>query len=363
MFKILIVEDDRFISTILSFFIKSLGHQSVERCRTGAEALEACQKIKPDVVLMDIHLDGDMDGISTAEKIQREHEVPVIYISGDTSTEIVERAIVTNSYGYLVKPIQKRELGITIDLAYYKHKVDMEQKKREQVFRQFISAAAIPIVIVSDGRIKYLNMNALKLLHSHYIEDMMGLPFLDFITDKHKDEMKKLLEQTPNPSTEINTFKSSIKAFHGKEIDVAVSSSWIKFNEADALQLILFDIADEIKALYELNRYKQIFKDGFKPYVEINPNFEIIDYNEPFKKLLSYPTEIMGKHLRVLTPSLNIDTQLIAERVKNIETTEYETHFNTAAQMLKCKIYVFRNKELEIDKIIISVLETIHYFM
>ena len=353
MFKILIVEDDRFISTILAFFIKSLGHESVERCRTGAEALEACRKNKPDIVLMDIHLDGEMDGISTAEKIQREFEVPVIYISGDTSSEIVERAIVTNSYGYLVKPIQKHELGITVDLAYYKHKVDMEQKKREQGFRQFISDAAAPIVIVSEGRIRYLNLYALNLFHSHYIEDIIGLPFMDFTSENHKETMKNLLEQTPKPGTSINLFKSSINGLHGKDIDVMVSCSWIKFNDADALQLVLFDIADEVKAISELNLCKKILKDRQKPYFEMNALFEMSDYNEAFKNLIDTKTEIKGCSLFNLLSSANIDKDFIIEKINNKDITEFELEMNISSTNTKSKVYIFRNKDFEAEKIFV----------
>ena len=63
---------------------------------------------------MDIHLEGEMDGIQAAEKIQRELEIPVIFISSDTSSSVVERAIISNSYGYLVKPVQRKELEISI---------------------------------------------------------------------------------------------------------------------------------------------------------------------------------------------------------------------------------------------------------
>ena len=360
MFKILIVEDDRFISTILAFFLKNLGHQSIERCRSGEEALEVCKNNRPEVVLMDIHLEGDMDGISTAEKIQREFEIPVIYISGDTSSEIVERAIITNSYGYLVKPIQKRELGITIDLAYYKHKVDMERKRREQAFRQFISGAAIPIVIVSDGRIRYLNINALHLFHSHYIEDIMGLPFIDFTSDSEKETIKNILSQPPNSGSSIGLIKSSIIGAHGKEIDVAICGSWIKFNDTDALQLVLFDIADEKKALSELNLFKKILKEGMAPYVEMNSFFEITDYNDAFQSIISPAIEMKGSSLFNLKPFINIEDGVMADHVKNKEISNFDLDMNTSYLNLKCRAYIFRNKEFETDKIIISILETIY---
>ena len=243
MLKILVVEDDKFISAIFSFFIKDLGHTLMGRCQSGAAALEMCEKDRPDVVLMDIHLEGEMDGIQTAERLQRDYEVPVIFISSDTSSNIVERAIIANSYGYLVKPVQKKELGITIDLAYFKHKVTLDQKRREQSFRQFISDAPIPMVIVTNKRIQYLNMNALDLFHSHYIEDIIGLPFSNFVGADSIADFNRIFDEPPVIGKKIERFDAVFKDVHGKEIDVVINGSWIRFNNNDAIHLILSDIS------------------------------------------------------------------------------------------------------------------------
>ena len=78
MRKVLIVEDDKFLAAIFALFIKDMGFEVVGRCRSGVEAVELCNSLEPNVVLMDIHLEGEMDGIQAAEKIQRELEIPVI---------------------------------------------------------------------------------------------------------------------------------------------------------------------------------------------------------------------------------------------------------------------------------------------
>ena len=360
MFKILLVEDDKFIATILSFFIKNIGHQLVERCSSGKEALELCKKHNPDIVLMDIHLEGDMDGIQTAERIQRDNEIPVIFISSDTSENVVERAIVTNSYGYLIKPIQKRELAITIDLAYYKHKSAMDQKRREQGYRQFISGAAAPIIIISDGNIRYLNMNALDLLHSHYIEDIMGLPFLNFVNEIEKKDFQKIFDMKPQPGLSIPRFRASIKGLHGKNIDVAVCGSWITFNNSDALQLIMFDVTEEKKTLADLNLYGKILKDGMGAYFEMNNVFEITDYNETFQNLVSSAIEIKGNSLFNLKPFLEIDNGILADNIKNKDITEFDLELKTTFLKMNCRAYIFRDKESNVEKVVVSALEIIY---
>ncbi|MDR2927086.1 MAG: response regulator [Cytophagaceae bacterium] len=359
MLKILIVEDDKFISTILSFFAKSLGYELVGNTNTGLEALELTQKYAPDVVLMDIHLDGEIDGIQTAERIQLDFEIPVIFVSSDTSTGIVERAIVTNSYGYLVKPIQKGELGITIDLAYYKHKVAMNHKRREQSFRQFISDAAIPIVIVEGGCIRYLNRNALDIFHSHYIEDIMGLPFLNFASEGSKNMFTCVLEGAPNPGTAIPKFKAAIRGLHGADLDVLVSGSWIKFNNCDALQLVMTDITEEIKAQNAAALYCEIVKNGQGAYLELNPLFEIIDCNSAFCNLISSTIEIKGKSLFNIHPFIEADSNTMAQCIKDKNIKDFDIELRTSFLIIKCRAYIFRDIVGNAEKIGIVVLDTV----
>jgi two-component system, response regulator PdtaR len=295
MLKILVVEDDKFISAIISFFIKDLGHQLVGRCQTGTEALEVCKAEQPDVVLMDIHLEGEIDGIQTAEKMQRDFDLPVIFISSDTSTNVVERAIIANSYGYLVKPVQKKELGITIDLAYYKHKVDCDQKRREKSFRQFLADAPIPVVILQNERIQYLNMNALDLFHTHYIEDIIGLPFIDFVPADLRDSFQQALEEQASDKKKQVKFETMVTGLHGEPLDVLVKASSVQFNGKKALQLILADQTEEKVIRKSYCKIRQILQLSDDPVIMLNEEFVVTAANASFSSLLHGADTIIGK--------------------------------------------------------------------
>ncbi len=122
--KILIVEDDKMLCTIFEMFIKELGHDLLGISQQGKEAIGICNVERPDIILMDIHLDGDMDGIETAKKVQESFDIPIIFISSDIEEQTVQNAIHTNTYGFLVKPVYKTTLGIAIEFAYSKHRFD-----------------------------------------------------------------------------------------------------------------------------------------------------------------------------------------------------------------------------------------------
>ncbi len=128
--KILIVEDDKMLCTIFEMFIKQLGYDLVGISQTGAEALQICEINPPDVILMDIHLTGEMDGIETAKIIYERFDIPVIFVTSDIEEETIHSAIYNNTYGFLMKPIYKSSLGVSIEFAYSKHKFDREQNKK-----------------------------------------------------------------------------------------------------------------------------------------------------------------------------------------------------------------------------------------
>jgi len=119
--KILIVEDDKMLCTIFEMFLKEIGHEITDIARTGEDAIASCKKKRPDVVLMDIHLAGEMNGIKTANEIGKLFDVPIVYVTGDTDYETVGESVSEYTYGYMVKPIYKKTLEITLEFAYKKH--------------------------------------------------------------------------------------------------------------------------------------------------------------------------------------------------------------------------------------------------
>ena len=278
MRKILIVEDDRFITTILAMFLRELGHELVGKCETGIEAVELCKKVKPDVVLMDIHLEGELDGIQTTEKLKTDFDIPVIYVSSDTSSYIIERAIVTNSYGFLVKPVNKQELGISIDLAYYKHKVDVEQKERERGYRQFISSSPVPIVIVNEGKIQYLNKLALEVVFkTHYIEDVLLQPFMNFVANDDRDVIKRLFDDFEKSGSCFKCQTIRLQDVHGRFTVVEIDGSGVNFNNKSSIQIIIRDISDDMYIRELMEGYHAALIKAGVHFIVTKPDLTVVE--------------------------------------------------------------------------------------
>ena len=154
----MIVEDEVAVGNVVRKQLNRKGFDVLEVVSTGEAAIQAVREEHPDVVLMDIHLEGEMDGIVAAKKVQGEFDVPVIYLTGDAMDETVEEAREAQAYGYLLKPINDRELVTTIEIALYKH--DMERKLKESEIRYRTLTQAMPQKVWTadgDGKATFFN--------------------------------------------------------------------------------------------------------------------------------------------------------------------------------------------------------------
>ena len=121
---ILIVEDEQIVAADLEYTLQSLGYTVVGVAVSGEEALEKIQTRQPDLILMDIKLKGESDGITTAEQIRLQWRLPVVYMTAYADEETLDRARVTEPFGYLLKPFEEHQLRPTIEMALYKHRME-----------------------------------------------------------------------------------------------------------------------------------------------------------------------------------------------------------------------------------------------
>jgi PAS domain S-box-containing protein len=130
--KILIVEDEVITAMDIKNMLKNFGFDVVGVASTGKDAINKAEKFKPDLIIMDISLKGDMDGIEAAEEIKTLYNIPVVYMSAFTDINTFERIKFTNPYGFVNKPVSSELLLISIETAIYKHNLDKELAKSKQ---------------------------------------------------------------------------------------------------------------------------------------------------------------------------------------------------------------------------------------
>ncbi|NQU66277.1 MAG: response regulator [SAR324 cluster bacterium] len=134
--RILIVEDEAIIAMELESQLQSLGYKVTSVVDTGEKAIKKAEIDKPDLMLMDIRLKGEMDGIDVAKIIRNRFGIPVIFSTAYLDQERIERAKIAMPFGYVLKPIQERDLKVTLEMALYVAKVETERKKEEKTFQE-----------------------------------------------------------------------------------------------------------------------------------------------------------------------------------------------------------------------------------
>ena len=174
--KVLIVEDEGIVARETEYRLKDLGYNVCGLAASGAEALKKAERDLPDVVLMDIMLKGEMDGIETAGQIKTKHNIPVVYVTAHADETTLQRAKRTEPMGYLLKPFNERELHAAIEIALYKHKMDNTLKDREQLLGTTLKSIGDAVIVTDTaGAVTFMNPAA-ELLTRWKMKEATGKP-------------------------------------------------------------------------------------------------------------------------------------------------------------------------------------------
>jgi len=176
--KVLIVEDENIIAIDIKASLQKLGCKVTAIVSSGEKAIQHVEFEKPDIILMDISLGGELDGIQATEIIFQKHNIPVIYLTALTDDETLKRARVTEPFGYLLKPFDERGLHTSIKMALYKHKVETELKMRtKELEEEKIKTDKLLHNIFPSEIVKELKQNG-SVNPRHY--KMITILFTDF---------------------------------------------------------------------------------------------------------------------------------------------------------------------------------------
>jgi len=180
MANILVVEDDLSVSMMIASMLKRLQHNVTGIAVSGEETFENLLKVKPDLILMDIMLKGDMDGIDTAAIIKTEHRIPFIYLTALSNDVSLQRAKETEPYGFLLKPFDIKDLKASIEIAL--HKIESEKKLRESELWLRATLESIGDGVIAtdkEGNVKFINSMAEKIT-GFTVKNVIGKPLSDF---------------------------------------------------------------------------------------------------------------------------------------------------------------------------------------
>lgn len=184
--KVLVVEDEGIIAMDIRRQLEDFGYQVVATAFSGGQAITLAEQHKPDLVLMDIVLKGDMDGINAAHAISDSLHIPVIFLTAYSDPATLRRAQSTGAYGYLIKPFRPDELHASIEVALYKHQLEQKLKDSEQWFAKTLHCISDAVIATDiEGKIRFMNPVA---------ESAMGQS-LEQAIDTHIEQLMTLLNE------------------------------------------------------------------------------------------------------------------------------------------------------------------------
>jgi DNA-binding LytR/AlgR family response regulator len=177
--NVLVVEDESIVSKDIQHSLKKLGYNVVGAASTGERAFELAQSEKPDIILMDIMLKGDMNGIETASKVKEELQIPVIYLTAYADESTLEKAKVTEPYGYIIKPFKEVDLHTSIEMALYKFSKEKEVLKARDLFYSIIENKDSKDFIFVKSKSRLVKIKTADIYFVEALKDYVVINTLD----------------------------------------------------------------------------------------------------------------------------------------------------------------------------------------
>lgn len=235
--KILVVEDESIVALDIKFRLNSLGYRVLAIVSNGDDCMKMIEQERPDLILMDIIIKGDHDGIYFAGLIRQKYNIPVVYLTAHSDGATIERAKKTSPYGFIIKPFELKELRSTIEIALYKYQSELKILESEAKYRTLFETAMDAVIVTDqDGKIKSFNNKAVALF-GYDESELKGTTFLSLLHDKWPS-YDKLFEN----SEDRQTVESRAIRKDGTTIFIEYSYSRWTLNEAKRITFIVRDI-------------------------------------------------------------------------------------------------------------------------
>ena len=224
--RILIVEDEAIVALDIRRQLAELGYEPAAHTMRGEDAVELAEQLRPDLVLMDIQLPGEMDGIATAQEIRERFSIPVVFLTAFAGGETLKRARLAEPYGYIIKPFEDRELRTVIEMALYKHHAERELRESHAVLKAVIHGAMDGFYFI-DPQGHFLDVNeAYCQMTGHSREELLQMSLCDLAVDETLEDItRRLAEGVQNG---FKRFERRLRCKDGRVIYVEVSPSFIR---------------------------------------------------------------------------------------------------------------------------------------
>jgi PAS domain S-box-containing protein len=298
--QIMVVEDESIVAEDIKRSLQTMGYEVPVVLSSGEEAIEKAEQIKPDLVVMDIVLRGKKNGIDAAGQIRAMLNIPVIYLTAYADEKILERAKITEPFGYIIKPFEDRELHSVIEMALYKH--GMEKKLREsQDWLSTVLNSIVDAVVATDANGCVMFMNPVAESLTGWKQEEAEGKVLEKIfkivkeetEEKVDDPVKKVLSEGKVVGLANHTV---LIAKDGTRISIDDSGAPIRDTKGNIIGVVLVfhDITERRKMERDLEeKLEELGKDY---EIAINRELKIKELKEEIDELKSNLYNLQKNH-------------------------------------------------------------------
>ena len=255
--EILIVEDERIIAEDIKRTLQDFGYRVEKTLQTGEDAIKYAEENDPALVLMDIHLDGKLTGIEAAQIINDKFDIPFVYLTAYADEKTLKKAKITQPFGYVLKPFEDRELHATIEMAFYKYKMEKNLKENKIFLRQVIDTNPNYIYVKDkDGKYIMVNQTFVELMDCNYddiinkTDEELAPSFL-----LNEEEVQKFINYNKNENSLEKKYLTE-KCFllkDNKEKWLQISKVPLKIEDrSDNVLGVIVDVTDKKRAEIKL---------------------------------------------------------------------------------------------------------------
>lgn len=246
---ILVVEDEGVVARQLQLSLIDLGYRVPATAASADEAYQLAERHHPDLVLMDIHLDGGTDGIEAAGVLRARFAVPIIYLTAYADAATVEKAKVTEPYAYLIKPIDASKLTAAVEVALYKHELDQKLRLSEAKFSGIVSLSVDAIITLDEKQRITLFNDGAEAIFGYSKAEVLGQPLDVLLPDRlgaiHREHVARFASG-PTHARPMGQRELAIsgKRKTGEEFPADASISKLTVGGKSLLAVVLRDISD-----------------------------------------------------------------------------------------------------------------------
>jgi two-component system, cell cycle sensor histidine kinase and response regulator CckA len=296
---ILVVEDEHIVAKDIATRLNRRGYEVLSIVGSAQEAINEAGARHPDLVLMDVMLKGEMDGIAAADRIRELYNIPVVYLTAYADEKTLQRAKISDAFGYILKPFEERELYITIEMALYKHTIEARLRTSEQWLSATLNSIGDGIIAAdTGGNVIFMN---------HVAEQMTGWT-RDGAVGKPLAEIFSPLHETPEPGL-LDTIVLVSRNGTRTEIDSRSGPIQDERGNVHGMVVAIRDVTEQRRAEKALwsseERYRRFFEEDLTGDYIATADGALRDCNSAFARMLGYSSvaEAMRCNMREICPS------------------------------------------------------------